>query len=122
MHTCSPNSLIRSWPLLVGACCVALALFVLGAQPFAVNLVPIPFDKLAHALVFGLLFVVLDHALRLPVAVVAAIPLLISLADELHQLSLPGRQPGIGDWLAGLLGILLAALLWRRQRARRANA
>lgn len=106
---------VLNWPLLLTGCAVVIGLFVLGAQPFAVGIVPAPYDKLAHALFFGFLFVVLNHSLRLPVALVIAIPLLVSLADELHQLGLPGRQPGIGDWLAGLVGILLAVLLFRRR-------
>lgn len=110
------TSRVRNWPLLLAGCLVVLALFVLGALPFAVGLIPPPYDKLAHALVFGFLFVVLDHALRLPIALAIAIPLLVSLADEFHQIALPGRQPGFDDWMAGLVGILVAVLLFRRRR------
>jgi VanZ family protein len=91
------------------------ALFVLGAQPFAVGIVPSPYDKLAHALVFGCLFLVLERALALPLWLALLIPLLLSAADEFHQIYLPGRQPGLDDWLAGLCGVLLAAW-WRHFR------
>lgn len=108
---------VRSWLLLLAGGVAVISLFALGSQPFAVGLIPPPFDKLAHAVVFGLLFVVLDHALCLPIAVTVAIPLLVSLADELHQLVLPGRQPGFDDWLAGLFGIMVALYFFRRRRA-----
>lgn len=95
-----------------------VALFVLGAQPFAVGVVPPPFDKLAHAVAFAGFFLVLDSALVMPLWLALCIPLLISAADELHQLVLPGREPGLGDWLAGLFGVLAAATLravWRHR-------
>jgi VanZ family protein len=91
------------------------SVFVLGAQPFAVGLVPPPWDKLAHALLFGALFVVFDRTLHLPLAVALALPLLISAADEMHQLFLPGRSASWTDWLAGLCGVILAAILHRRR-------
>lgn len=103
----------RFW-LVVGLFGVS-ALFVLGAQPFAVGIIPSPFDKLAHALLFGCLFLVLDSALALPLWLVLVTPLLISAADEFHQLFLPGRQPDLADWWAGLCGVLLAAC-WRHFR------
>lgn len=103
----------RFW-LLVGLLGVS-ALFVLGAQAFAVGIIPSPFDKLAHALLFGCLFLVLDSALALPLWLALMIPLLVSAGDEFHQLFLPGRQPGLADWWAGLCGVLLAAC-WRHFR------
>lgn len=103
----------RFW-LLVGLLGIS-ALFILGAQPFAVGVVPPPYDKLAHALAFGCLFLVLERALVLPLWLAILIPLILSGADEFHQLFLPGRQPGLDDWLAGLCGVILAAC-WRHFR------
>jgi hypothetical protein len=108
-----PRVRSRFW-LAVGLSGV-LALFVLGAQPFAVGIVPSPFDKLAHALAFGGLFLVLDSALVLPLWLAVTIPLLVSAADEFHQIFLPGRQAGLDDWCAGLCGVALAAW-WRHFR------
>lgn len=102
---------VRSRFWLVVAILGVAALFVLGAQPFAVGIVPPPFDKLTHAVAFAILFLVLDNALVMPLWLALCIPLLISAADEFHQLLLPGREPGLGDWLAGLLGVLAAATL-----------
>lgn len=106
---------VRSWILLGIGAIVVIALFVLGAQPFAVGIVPPPYDKLAHAVLFGCLFLVLDRALVLPLAWALTIPLLISAADEWHQMFLPGREASIADWLAGLCGVAVAAL-FRRKR------
>ena len=103
----------RLWLALVAL--GAVSLFVLGAQPFAVGLVPPPFDKLAHALAFGGLFLALDCALVVPLWLAIFITLLLSAADELHQLWLPGRVPGLADWLAGALGVMLVAA-WRSFR------
>lgn len=106
---------VRSRVLLVLAIAGTASLFILGAQPFAVGLVPPPWDKLAHALVFGMLFVVFDRALNLSLAVALALPLLISAADEIHQIFLPGRTASWADWLAGLCGVLVAAVVLRRR-------
>lgn len=103
---------VRSYFWLVAGLLGVGALFVLGEQPFAVGLVPVPFDKLAHFVAFGALFLILDCALVLPLWLALMIPLLISAADEFHQIFLPGRQPGLVDWLAGLCGIVMAAW-WR---------
>lgn len=100
----------RFW-LAVGLLCMT-ALFLLGAQPFAVGIVSSPYDKLAHALLFGCIFLVVDSALALPLWLALLIPLLVSGADEFHQLFLPGRQPSLADWLAGVCGVALAAY-WR---------
>ena len=108
--TIRPGGRSRFW-LVLGLLGVA-ALFVLGAEPFAVGVGPSPYDKLAHALVFGCLFLVLDRALALPLWLAMMIPLLVSAADEFHQLFLPGRQSGVEDWVAGSCGVVLAAC-WR---------
>jgi len=84
------QSLVRSYSWLLAGLLGVGALFVLGEQPFAVGLVP------------------------LPLWLALMIPLLISAADEFHQMFLPGRQPGLEDWLAGLCGVALAA--WWRHR------
>lgn len=109
------QSRVRSRFWLVVGLLGVFALFVLGAQPFAVGIIPSPFDKLAHAVVFGGLFLVLDSALALPFWLLLSIPLVLSAGDEFHQIFLPGRQPGLDDWVAGLCGVALAAC-WRHLR------
>lgn len=99
------NFRVRRPAWLLVAAAGAICLFVLGAQPVAVGLFSEPWDKLAHAIAFGILFLVLDRALAWPKWLLVALPLLVSFADELHQLWLPGRQPGVDDWLAGAAGV-----------------
>jgi VanZ family protein len=96
-------------------------LFVGGAQPVAVGLIPAPWDKLVHAtlfLVFALLIGVAggQMALRgaglLVLAVAGAT--LIGAADEWHQLYLPGRSAGLDDLAADFTGALVGAWLLHR--------
>lgn len=103
------GSRVRNRYWLLAALLGVILLFVLGAQPFAVGLFPSPFDKMVHALAFGTLFLVLDSALVLPLWLAIGATMMVSGADELHQIWLPGRVPGLADWLAGAVGVLLAA-------------
>ncbi len=96
------------------------ALFHQGAQPYAVGLIPSPWDKLAHLSLFGLLaaLVWLVANARRPWLVLMAVTS-IGMADELLQMRLPGRQAGIDDLIADVLGA--AVVLWILSRlARRA--
>jgi VanZ family protein len=90
-----------------------LAAYVWGnAQPEAVGLVPPPWDKLLHlfwyALLAGLLLLGLGRR-RWPWVLVSL--LLLAGWDEWHQLSLPGRSPGMDDWLADALGVMAGIVL-----------
>lgn len=91
-------------------------IFIGGAQPIAVGLIPAPWDKLAHAAAFGTLTVLVAVSLRPPLAWLVTLPLLVTAADEWHQSFLAGRAAGIGDWLAGAVGVLVAAWLLRRRQ------
>lgn len=88
-------------------------LFLGGAQPQAVNLVPAPWDKLAHLGVYALLSLSCGLAapvsLRLAPLVGLLAALTLGLLDEWHQVSLPGRQADLADWLADAAGALLGA-------------
>ena len=98
-------------------------LFVGGAQPVAVGLIPVPWDKVVHGVLFagfaGLIglaagLLPLRRGVLLWLAFAGA--LAIGIADELHQATLPGRQAGwddlaadafgaaIGTWVLGRLG------------------
>lgn len=81
------------------------ALFVGGAQPQAVGLVPEPWDKLAHAAFFFVFALLLARFVSLPVAFeVFVLAMLVGAADEIHQAFLPGRVAGWDDWLADVVG------------------
>lgn len=97
-----------------------LALYFWGnSQPEAVGMVPQPWDKLAHlawyATLSGLSLVALG---RRTWPWVLAGTLLLAGWDEWHQFALPGREPGIDDWLAdamgGVVGIGISHAIGRR--------
>jgi VanZ family protein len=110
-----------------GAAALALLLianlFYHGAQPYAVDAVPAPWDKLAHLLLFavlGTLFIVAFAGRRFWAVLLACA--MVAGTDELAQLLNPGREVDGLDWLADVAGVLLAgaALAWlRRAVARR---
>jgi VanZ family protein len=95
-----------------------VGLFVGGAQPVAVGLIPAPWDKLAHVAAFGTLATMVELALRPHTWLFFALPLAVSAADEFHQAFLPGRCASIEDWLAGALGVGLAWWILRQTRFR----
>jgi hypothetical protein len=108
------------WRLGAGLLILAFlgGIFIGGAQPVAVGLIPSPWDKLAHLLAFGGLAVLLELALRPPVWLLLGVPMLVSAADEFHQAFLPGRNSGVDDWMAGAIGAVLAWWLLRHTPVR----
>ena len=101
-----------------------LALALLGmalliwanARPETAGLIPAPWDKLAHMLIFGglsLLLVLGGCAPWLGFFIVAA----FGASDELRQLGLPGRSASWGDlgvdWLAAALVFSVAGCFGR---------
>jgi VanZ family protein len=108
----------------LAALVLVVGLFVGGAQPVAVGLFAAPWDKLAHAVVFGMLAGLLGVALldahllhgrralqaHHALAWAALLAALVAGADEVHQLWLPGRQADWFDWLADVVGIVLAVV------------
>ena len=106
----------------VAALLLVAGLFIGGAQPVAVGLFTDPWDKVAHALVFGLLGVLLAVVLRgahwlhggaaltlrQTLTLAALLAALVGAADEIHQIWLPGRVAAWDDWLADIAGTVLA--------------
>lgn len=71
-----------------------------------------PFDKLYHAVNFGVLAALLYLATgRAWLAVLLAS--LYGVSDELHQSFVPGRSSDVTDWLADTAGAFLAVLVVR---------
>lgn len=113
------SATIRRNCLLLAALTVLL-LFYLGAQPFAVNLIPEPWDKLAHFTAFAFISVLIwigSGGLR-PWILVTLISVVGGL-DEWHQRSLPGRSADLTDLLVDISAASAIALgcmfLSRRQ-------
>lgn len=76
------------------------------------------FDKLQHMLVFGLLATLVcrmdkDHCLLLRNGIYAvAVTALFGITDELHQYLTPVRFFEVDDWVADLVGAILAVALY----------
>jgi VanZ family protein len=103
---------------LLAALAIAINLFWLGSKPVAVNLIPAPWDKLAHFAVFSCItwLVWLGTAGRTPISAVVAVVALGAL-DELHQGMLPGRSADMMDFCTDLLaGTLTGSILYMRAR------
>ena len=103
-------------PLRLAALAFALALVVqlllLPEPAFVPSVTAVITDKVLHALVFGLLAVLL-HVLagtRTTFAVFAAV-VGIGVLDELHQAFIPGREADLADLLADAAGAAVALYL-----------
>jgi VanZ family protein len=92
---------------------------------------PIEFGKLGHMAIFGVLALLLWHALarttavRRPWAGALALTVLYAVTDELHQSFVPGRDPAFGDVVIDAAGAMIAIALvglvgarWPTLRAR----
>lgn len=131
MREVLPTSLRLAAALLV--LLLTAGLFIGGAQPVAAGLFKSGWDKLAHVAVFAAMGFAYGVAWgrqgwrMLLWSVLGA--LAVGSMDELHQLRLPGREPGWADLLADVGGGLLGGLtlqavyvLLRRQRRPAADA
>jgi len=102
------------WLSLCLALLFCVALWLGGAQPFAIGLIPSPWDKLVHAASFGLLAAAIGYAsgFKKWAMVMTAFTgaMLVGIADEWHQMFLPGRQAGLDDLAADLIGSAMGAL------------
>lgn len=107
----------RRWRCLLIAGGMAGLLFYLGSQPFAVGLIPEPWDKLAHLVVFsvitGLLWIGTGGHLAL---VVIGFVAGIGALDEWHQSTLPGRSADYLDFLSDVLAAMLTVFVLRGWR------
>lgn len=83
-------------------------LFIGGRQSIVVGLIPSPWDKLVHAGVFALLACTIGLSSNLrgwrKLAVAFFSALVIGALDELHQMYLPGREAGLADFIADIIG------------------
>lgn len=103
---------IGRWLTIAFAVVFIANLFYLGSKPFAVNLFPSPWDKLAHLLTFGFISGILWMGLlRKHPGWVVVLVSLIGVADELHQHFLPGRSADPFDLLTDVLAALLAVII-----------
>ncbi len=93
-------------------------LFDLGRQPLAVGLIPSPWDKVAHVILFGVFAFLggfsaslFDLSQRWLLTLTFLAVLMLGAFDEWHQLSLPGRHAGWDDLACDALGALVGVLV-----------
>ncbi len=115
---------VPRWLWLAAGLWMMASLSWVNAQPESAGLIPAPWDKLAHAAVFGLIAMSLALGASRrwrwwAVCLVAA----FGAVDELRQLALPGRTPSWSDWgtdvLAAVAAVWLTSLLPGPRRASR---
>lgn len=87
---------------------------------------PLPLDKAAHFVMYGLLGVMATMgwraAGRIPRLLwILVLASLVGAIDEIHQSTVPGRSPEIADWIADTLGIAFAALMVLRYTREKKN-
>lgn len=103
------------WVAFLLATVIPLALLVGGAQPFAVGLVPAPWDKLAHMAVYAVLACAIGFASRRqgPSAMLIGFlgALLVGALDEFSQMHLPGRTAEFDDLVADAVGAALGTVV-----------
>ena len=104
----------------MAAIALPVGLYYGGAQPYAVGLIPTPWDKLAHAGVFAVMAGSVGYASgwrgRPMWWMAFGVALVVGAIDEIHQMSLPGRAAGWDDLAFDAFGAALGAtaLRWRR--------
>ena len=114
---------VLRWAAALLAIAVPMGLLVGGAQPVAVGLFTPPWDKLVHACVFALLAGAMGYAsgLRGARMVLAGFcaAMAVGVADEWHQIFLPGRSAGLDDLAADAIGAAAGAIaLLARERVK----
>jgi len=109
---------LRRAPLLQFLClllatAVIFQLFYLGSQPFAAGLIPPPWDKLAHLVVYSAITALLwiGTGGSTPALVIMAV-IAVGALDELHQANLPGRDAALGDFLVDVCAGISTAILF----------
>ena len=122
MDESTPSSAMRALCFL-GAFIVIALLFQQASNPDAVNLIPPPWDKLAHFAVYSTITALLWFGTggRMPIALLAIVAL-TGAFDELHQGAIPGRVADgwdfIADFTASVTTALVLPVLFGTRRAR----
>jgi hypothetical protein len=111
------------WASALGVALIAAGLLLGGRLPIAGSgLFAPPADKVVHFCVYGLMSLLLWWALdRGQPWLVALAIFLVGAADEWQQMFLPGREAGLGDLLADMMGgiLILLTMSWLKGRESR---
>jgi VanZ family protein len=88
---------------------VLAGIFIGGTMPGAGNLFSDPWDKVAHFIAFAGITLLVGISLpNRSLTLVFLLAFSLGVADEVHQLFIEGRQAGLGDLTADILGALFA--------------
>jgi VanZ family protein len=93
-------------------------IFWLSSRPGNQVGIPEPWDKLVHATAFGVLAWLWYPLTKSPLWA-WGIAALYGLSDEIHQGLVPGRARDIQDWIADMVGALIAITLAQRLTSKR---
>ena len=105
----------RLLPAVSLALAIVLVLSLFGSAPSTGNLIPTPWDKVAHLGFFGCLTLLLAIAFgRRHVHYAFLVAVAIGMADEGYQALLPTRHAEWGDLLTDVIAATCTALLARR--------
>ncbi len=109
---------IIGWPLLVAWLVLIFALSSIPNRIIVVGPPGFPFDKIAHAVAFGVLAFIITWLARrrwrsvaLAMALGVVLSTLYGVTDELHQIYVPGRDAGLPDLAANAVGAIIGALV-----------
>lgn len=114
----------RNVVFFVAWCAVITTLTSLPTTPW-VGPDTLSWDKIAHAgvyAVFALLYLRMRAHARRPVIELIPVAAVYAVADELHQLWIPGRQCSVWDLVADMAGVaivIVATYLVRSLRERK---
>ncbi len=94
--------------ILAGLLCIAL--FLLGRTELAIGLAKPPYDMLLHAVFFGFLAMLIWYGSVYKIWLTFLIVSILTIADELIQLGVPGRVGSEKDVLAGMVGAIIVLI------------
>ena len=89
---------------------LTLALFLLGHTELAIGLAKPPYDLLLHAAFFGFLALLIWYGSAYKTWLAFILVSILTIADEVVQLGIPGRVGSEKDALAGIIGALIVLI------------
>ena len=103
------------WALAIRYARLILTVSSIPSDEFPAGM-PLHLDKVAHALEYAILAVLVCRAVRTPsrkaLILIALSCTVYGILDELHQYLIPGRFPSVWDAAADAVGCALAAAVW----------
>ena len=103
------------WALAIGYAVLILTVSSILSDEFPVGM-PLHLDKVAHAVEYAILVLLVCRAWRTPTSktliLIALSCTIYGILDELHQYLIVGRDPSVWDAAADAVGCTIAAAVW----------